>query len=116
MDGPGMEQPAARIRSNRVGLVVAASELGRKADAVSDAPDRWQELRLGQLDFTEWKFPADCLRGYHDDAQNRHRDRRPQTSDHLGNCYSDAWPDDRMHPAECEELDGHELSLLGGAD
>ena len=38
--GPGMEQPAAGVGSDRMGLVLAASERGRKTDAVPAAPER----------------------------------------------------------------------------
>ena len=50
LDGSGMEQPAAGVGPDRLGLVLAAFQLGRKADAVPDASDRRQSLRLRQLD------------------------------------------------------------------
>ncbi len=50
LDGPGMEQPAAGVGPDRLGLAVAAFQFGREADAVPDAPDRRQRLRVRQLD------------------------------------------------------------------
>src|SRR3954447_5796587 len=111
-----MEQPAAGIRSKRVGLVIAASGFGRKADAVPAAPERRQELRLRELDFARRQSPADCLGGYHNDAEDSHWHRRTQTSDELGNHDCNAGAEHRMRPAEREELDGDELSVLGGAN
>src|SRR4051794_20092106 len=110
-----MEQSTARVRSKRMGLAVATYEFGRKADAVSDAPDRRAELCFRQLDPARWHQPADRLRRGHDDAEKFCRDRKPQAPHHLGHCDSNARTEDRMRPAERGELDGHELSLLGGA-
>ena len=45
-----VEQPAAGIGSKRMGLALAAFQRRRQADAVPDAPDRRQALRLRQMD------------------------------------------------------------------
>ncbi len=45
-----VEQPAAGIRSKRMGLALAALQSRRQTDAVPDAPDRRPALRLRQMD------------------------------------------------------------------
>src|ERR1700687_1444070 len=111
-----MEQPAARFGSIRMGLVLAASELWRKTDAVSAAPARRQGLRFRQLDFARWQNRADRLRRYHYDAEDVDRDRGTQNPDRVAHRDSAPRANHRMCTAECEELDGNEFSLLGRAD
>ena len=50
LDGSGMEQPAARLRSNRMGLVFAAFEFRRKADAVRLRQTDGHDYAFRQLD------------------------------------------------------------------
>ena len=49
-------------------------------------------------------------------ADRHDRRRRPQGADRMARRHSRPRPCDRNHGAECRELDGHELSLLGGPD
>ena len=45
-----VEQPAAGVGPERMGLALAAFQRGRQTDAVPDAPDRRPALRLRQMD------------------------------------------------------------------
>ncbi len=59
------------------------------------------------------KIQADRVGRYHHDAEDPDRDRGAQNPGCMGHCDSQPRAGDRMRPAECKELDGNELSLLG---
>src|SRR4051794_25507010 len=99
-----------------MGLAIAASERERKADAVSPAPDRRPALRLRQLDLARGQTQADPICRYQDGAGSPDRNRPAQAANQLAHRDPKSRTLDRMRSAECQELDGHELSLLGRAD
>ena len=74
-----VEQPAAGLRSKRMGLALAAFQRRRQTDAVPDAPDRRPALRLRQMDRARRQDRTARLRRHHHDTAEpspRSRDER----------------------------------------
>ena len=111
-----VEQPAAGLRSKRMGLALAAFQFRRQTDAVPDAPDRRPALRLRQMDCAGRQDRTARLRRYRDDAAGFHRDRETKDTDDVAYRHSEDGAVDRMHAAQRQKLDGDELSLLGRPD
>ena len=99
--GPGMEQPAAGPGPDRMGLVLAASELGRKTDAVPAAPAGRPQRSVRQLDRARRPLRRNCLSRQQHHADRRDRRRRPQGADRMARRHSRPRPCDRNHGAEC---------------
>ena len=53
LDGPRMEQPAARLRSDRMGLVLAHFASGEKLMLYRMRQDRWQTVMFGDFDLAQ---------------------------------------------------------------
>src|SRR6516165_3140541 len=103
-----MEQPAACLRSEGLGLAGAAFRFRREAHAVSAAADGRQQLRIRQMVFSGWQFPTDRIDRPHHDAEGIYRSRGAQDPNRLGYCDTSPGAGDLLRTAECEELDGDE--------
>ena len=88
---PRVEQPAAGLGSERMGLALAAFQERRKADAVPDAPDRRPALRLGQMDRARRQGRTARFRRHQHDAAGIHRDRGTQDPDLMAHRHSEDW-------------------------
>ena len=111
-----MEQPAAGVGSDRMGLVLAASWLRREADAVPDAPDRRPPLFLGN-----WIAPDGKAELY---RLGRYRITPKAFTEVAGRKMPTGWSivipapalTIDLRAAQSAKLDGNELSLLGRTD
>ena len=110
-----MEQPAAGVRPDRMGLAVAAFQRGRKADAVPDAPDRRPSLRLRQMDRAATATPSSSLQPT-SASRRRPSPRSPAArSRPLAHRDSRARPDDRLHAAQSRRAGWERVFPIGKA-
>jgi CrtC N-terminal lipocalin domain len=96
LDGPGMEQPAAGPRPERMGLAFAAPEDRREADAVPDPSNRRQQLQHRQLDIARQQLRADCAVRHQDDSGHAHASRNAPVADGVAHRNPRAPAGDRL--------------------
>src|ERR1700742_3157543 len=102
-----MEQPAAGVRSDRMGLAVAAFRRRRKADAVLAPRDERASFYFRQMVFARQSWPDDRLLRHCHDAKSLDRCRRTPHSNGMGHCDPAALTDNFVYARESKMLDGN---------